>query len=44
MIKDIMTANESIAPNSREMEILKEHFPACFHSDGRACPRHVSCP
>ena len=34
MIKDIMTANESIAPNSREMEILKEHFPACFHSDG----------
>lgn len=34
MIKDIMTANESVAPNSREMEILKEHFPACFHSDG----------
>lgn len=34
MIKDIMTANESIAPNSREMEILKEHFPACFHRDG----------
>ena len=26
MIKDIMTANESIAPNSREMEILKEHL------------------
>lgn len=34
MIKDIMTANESVAPNSREMEILKEHFPSCFHSDG----------
>lgn len=34
MIKDILTANESIAPNSREMEILKEHFPTCFHSDG----------
>ena len=34
MIKDIMTANESIAPNSREMEILKEYFPSCFHSDG----------
>lgn len=34
MIKDIMTANESIAPNSREMEILKEHFPSCFRSDG----------
>lgn len=34
MIKDIITANESIAPNSREMEILKEHFPSCFHRDG----------
>ena len=34
MIKDIMTANESVAPNSREMEILKTHFPSCFHSDG----------
>lgn len=34
MIKDIMTANESVAPNSREIEILKEHFPSCFHSDG----------
>lgn len=34
MIKDIMTANESIAPNSREIEILKEYFPTCFHSDG----------
>lgn len=34
MIKDIMKANESAAPNSREIKILKEHFPACFHSDG----------
>ena len=34
MIKDIMKANESVAPNSREIKILKEHFPACFHSDG----------
>ncbi len=34
MIKDIMTANESAAPNSREMEILKEHFPSCFRLDG----------
>ena len=34
MIKDIMAANESVAPNSREMDILKEYFPSCFHSDG----------
>lgn len=34
MIRDIITANESAVPNSREMEILKEHFPSCFHSDG----------
>lgn len=34
MVKDIMIANESIAPNSREMDILKEYFPSCFHSDG----------
>lgn len=34
MIKDAMTANESTTPNSREIDILKEHFPACFHSDG----------
>lgn len=34
MIKDIMAANESVSPNSREMNILKEHFPSCFHSDG----------
>lgn len=34
MIKDIMAANESVASNSREMDILKEYFPSCFHSDG----------
>lgn len=34
MIKGIMAANESVAPNSREMDILKEYFPSCFHSDG----------
>lgn len=34
MIKDIIAANESAAPNDRQMQILKEHFPACFHSDG----------
>ena len=34
MIKDIMTTNESVTPNSHEIDILKEHFPSCFHSDG----------
>lgn len=34
MIKDILAENETILPNSREIEVLKEHFPACFHSDG----------
>ena len=34
MIKDIMTANEAVTPNSRELEVLKENFPSCFHSDG----------
>lgn len=34
MIKDIMAANESVAPNDREMQILKEHFPSCFQPDG----------
>lgn len=34
MIKNIMAANETVTPNQKEMEILREHFPACFHSDG----------
>lgn len=34
MIKDIMAANESAAPNSREMDVLKTYFPSCFHTDG----------
>lgn len=34
MIRDIITANESILPGSREIAALKEYFPACFHSDG----------
>ena len=34
MIKDIMSNNEAVMPNDREMEVLKEYFPACFHSDG----------
>lgn len=34
MIKDIISANESITPASREIAVLQEHFPACFHPDG----------
>lgn len=34
MIKDIIAANESITPNSREIVVLKENFPSCFHTDG----------
>lgn len=34
MIKDIVARNESVAPNSHEIGILKEHFSACFHKDG----------
>jgi type III restriction enzyme/adenine-specific DNA-methyltransferase len=34
MIKDIMATNEIAVPNSREITVLKEHFPACFKEDG----------
>lgn len=34
MIKDILNSNESMKPNTREIEVLREHFPACFKSDG----------
>ena len=34
MIKEIMSANESVLPNTRQMEVLKENFPACFKEDG----------
>lgn len=34
MIKDIMAMNDSVTPNSLAMEVLKEHFPSCFCSDG----------
>ena len=34
MIKNIIAANEGITPGSKEVAILKEHFPSCFHSDG----------
>jgi len=34
MIKDILTANETVLPNEREIAVLKEHFPTCFKADG----------
>lgn len=34
MIKDIIDKNNSVTPGSNELEILKEHFPACFKEDG----------
>lgn len=35
MIKDIIDKNNSVTPGSNELEILREHFPACFKEDGR---------
>lgn len=34
MIKDILDANASVAPGSKELEVLRENFPACFRTDG----------
>lgn len=34
MIKDIIELNEKISPNIKEIDVLKENFPACFKSDG----------
>lgn len=34
MIRDITKQNENITPNSKELAVLKEHFPACFAADG----------
>ena len=34
MIKDIINQNENIFPNTKQMEVLKENFPACFREDG----------
>lgn len=31
MIKDVMTTNETVAINEKQMQVLREHFPACFH-------------
>lgn len=32
MIKDIIDANNNVAVGKKEIEILREYFPACFHN------------
>lgn len=34
MIKDIVVANETVTPNQKELQILRENFPSCFRADG----------
>jgi type III restriction enzyme/adenine-specific DNA-methyltransferase len=34
MIKEILQQNETAMPSSREIAVLREHFPACFKDDG----------
>jgi type III restriction enzyme/adenine-specific DNA-methyltransferase len=34
MIKETLHQNETALPNSREIAVLREHFPACFKEDG----------
>lgn len=34
MIKEIIQQNENTTPNSKQLAVLKEHFPACFKADG----------
>jgi Adenine specific DNA methylase Mod len=33
MIRDTVQSNETVQPNIREMEVLREHFPTCFGED-----------
>jgi adenine-specific DNA-methyltransferase len=34
MVRDIIQQNENTTPNSKQLDILKEHFPACFNANG----------
>jgi adenine-specific DNA-methyltransferase len=34
MIKDIIQQNDNTTPNSKQLAVLKENFPACFEVDG----------
>ena len=33
MIKDILANNETKTVTEKQLEILRDHFPACFHND-----------
>lgn len=35
MIKDTLSANENVKPNSREIEILHKYFAQCFNKEGQ---------
>lgn len=37
-MKDILTANDAITSNSKQLEILKTHFPQCFDKTGAFIP------
>lgn len=34
MIQEIINQNENIKATDKQMEVLREHFPACFKTDG----------
>ena len=34
MIKNVITANEAVTPNQKELSVLRENFPSCFRADG----------
>lgn len=34
MIKDITEENNNVTLGAKEVEVLRENFPACFHADG----------
>lgn len=34
MIKDITEKNNNVTIGAKEVEVLRENFPACFHADG----------
>lgn len=43
MIKSIIDANNDVTAGAKEIEILKEHFPACFHNGAFDVERLKEC-
>lgn len=37
-MKDLLTANDKITSNSKQLEVLKSHFPNCFDKHGAFIP------